>query len=117
MQQVETLITLSKEVTEEMNKWASQYQDHSTFIEEALWAFMKKQQGTKSAKGDLDIINQHADALNEEAADVLEYQVSLLKSTLTNYVGRLLPAKMQELDKALGIALDKALGIALGLMI
>ncbi len=77
MQQIETLITLSKEVTEEMNKWVSQYQDHSAFIEEALWAFMNKQQGTKSAKGDLDIINQHADTLNEEAADVLEYQVNL----------------------------------------
>jgi len=31
--------------------------------------------------------------------------VSLPKSALTNYVGDLSPAKMQELDKALGIAL------------
>jgi metal-responsive CopG/Arc/MetJ family transcriptional regulator len=51
--------------------------NRSEFIENAVRAFimqlMQKQQDAR----DLEIINRHSDSLNQEAADVLTYQVDL----------------------------------------
>jgi metal-responsive CopG/Arc/MetJ family transcriptional regulator len=72
---VETFVTLSEEVIRAIDERAVAYQDRSAFIEAVLWAFIRRSTREEQDQRDLAILNQHADRLNQEAADVLEYQV------------------------------------------
>jgi hypothetical protein len=49
----------------------------SEFIQIALRAYITQAVRNEQNAHDLEIINQRADALNAEAADVLDYQVAL----------------------------------------
>ena len=49
----------------------------SEFIEAAVWAFIGQVIRDEQNARDLSIINQRAEQLNQEAADVLTYQVAL----------------------------------------
>jgi metal-responsive CopG/Arc/MetJ family transcriptional regulator len=73
---VRTSVTVDKGLLETVDK-LSDKGDRSSFIEAALrlyiLQFVRHDQNLK----DLEIINQRADALNEEALDVLDYQVAL----------------------------------------
>jgi len=73
---VKTSITLS----EELIKAIDQRLDHKTrseFIERVLWSFIAQIARNEQDRRDLEIINEQADQLNEEAIDVLDYQVNL----------------------------------------
>jgi len=71
---VRTSITLSEELLKAIDKYGAQRrQTRSTFIEAALWAFMKQPTRNERNARDLEIINRNADSLNLEALDVLEY--------------------------------------------
>ena len=60
-----------------IDEYAGEYKNRSEFIEDAIRSFIiqliRKQQDAK----DLKIINQRADYLSREAADILTYQVDL----------------------------------------
>jgi metal-responsive CopG/Arc/MetJ family transcriptional regulator len=58
-----------------MDALASQYGNRSTLIERAIREFLAAQARRQQDLRDLDILNRRADALNEEAEDVLSYQV------------------------------------------
>jgi metal-responsive CopG/Arc/MetJ family transcriptional regulator len=66
---VRASITLSRDLLRAIDEHARQREEtRSAFIEAALQAFVER------SVRDLQIINEHADSLNQEAADVLEYQ-------------------------------------------
>ena len=70
-------ITLSEDLLKAIDEYTGEYKNRSEFIEGAVRAFIiqliRRQQDAK----DLEIINQRADYLNQEAGDVLTYQVDL----------------------------------------
>lgn len=75
---VKTSITLSEDLLDAIDKRAGQQRKtRSDFIEVALWAFIRELVRNERNARDLDIINRHADFLNREASDVLEYQAPL----------------------------------------
>lgn len=72
---VKTSITLSEDLLEAIDQRSSQYKNRSDFIEAALRAYIEKIVREEQDAKDLAILNSQADRLNEEAADVLTYQV------------------------------------------
>lgn len=75
---VKTSITLSEELLKAIDKRAKQFKkNRSDFIEAAIRAFVGQLLRDEQNARDLEIINRRADYLNQEAADVLEYQISL----------------------------------------
>ena len=75
---VKTSITLSEELLETIDQRAKQYsRNRSDFIEMAVTKYIKQLIRDEVNAKDLEIINRRADTLNEEAADVLAYQVPL----------------------------------------
>ncbi len=73
---VKTSITLSDDVLEMVDQRARENgKSRSDFIEAAVTALLDRlARGERDAR-ELETLNRWADALNEEAADVLEYQV------------------------------------------
>jgi len=74
---VKTSITLSEDLVKAIDEHAGEYKTRSEFIEDAVRAFILHLIQMQQDAKDLEIINQHADRLNREAADVLTYQVDL----------------------------------------
>ena len=74
---VKTSVTLSENLLKAIDQQAGASQNRSEFIEAAVWAFIAQLIRNQQNARDLEIINRRADRLNEEAADVLAYQVSL----------------------------------------
>jgi len=74
---VKTSITLSKDLLRAVDKLSGRYKNRSEFIEAALRAFIAQMIRNERNAKDLEIINRRADELNEEALDVLGYQVGL----------------------------------------
>ena len=74
---IKTSITLSEDLVKEIDKLLGKSGNRSALVEKALRAYLRTQaQQIRNAK-DLEILNQYADRLNEEARDVLFYQVEL----------------------------------------
>ena len=73
---VRTSVTVDKGLLETVDK-LSDKGDRSSFIEAALRLYILQFVRHDQNLTDLEIINQRADALNEEALDVLDYQVAL----------------------------------------
>jgi len=74
---VETSITLEKDLLEAVDKLSGKDKNRSEFIEAAIEAYIVQiTRHTQNAQ-DLEIINERADDLNEEALDVLDYQVAM----------------------------------------
>lgn len=71
---VKTSVTLSEELLSAIDTQANT-KARSAFIEEATWAYLRTKQRDMRDRKDLKTINLHADELNEEAFDVLDYQV------------------------------------------
>jgi len=73
---VRVSITLSEELLRAVDRRAGRLKEtRSAFIETALGVFLKRQTGDDERNArDLEIINERAESLNREAADVLEYQ-------------------------------------------
>lgn len=74
---VKTSITLSDEVLERIDRRGKQFKNRSVFLEVAAKAFLAQLEREELNARDLEIINRHADRLNDEASDVLAYQVEL----------------------------------------
>ncbi len=74
---VKTSVTLSEDLVEAMDKRSGRYKNRSDFIEAAVRVFIAQMILEEQNAKDLKIINQQADRLNEEAADVLAYQAPL----------------------------------------
>ena len=74
---VKTSVTLSEDLVEAMDKQSGRYKNRSDFIEAAVRMFVAQMILEEQNRKDLTIINQQADRLNEEAADVLTYQAPL----------------------------------------
>jgi len=75
---VKTSITLSKELLQAIDKRAKQLKkNRSDIMEAAVWAFIGQLIRDEQNARDLEIINRRADFLNQEAVDVLAYQMPL----------------------------------------
>lgn len=72
---VKTSITLPEELLEAIDERSSRFKNRSNFIEAAIRAYIAKIVLDEQNARDLAIINREANRLNEEAADVLAYQV------------------------------------------
>ena len=73
---VKTSITLSEGLLEEVDHLEPR-KNRSAVIEEALKFFLRKRLQALREEKDRKILNQRANELNEEAEDVLSYQVEL----------------------------------------
>lgn len=74
---IKTSITVDKELLEAADAVPDNHRNRSEVFERALKAYVARFQGGPGRVEDLEIINAHADEMNSEARDVLEYQVSL----------------------------------------
>ncbi len=72
---VRTSITLSKDLIQELDKLLGQSRNRSAFVEQVLRDVLATRARQVDAAKELEILNRHADELNEEATDVLSYQV------------------------------------------
>ncbi|HKD15468.1 MAG TPA: ribbon-helix-helix protein, CopG family [Candidatus Angelobacter sp.] len=71
-----TSITLSREVLAGIDRLAGAKHSRSAVIERLLRRSLREQERAKLQARDLELINQAADELNAEAAEVLDYQVA-----------------------------------------
>jgi metal-responsive CopG/Arc/MetJ family transcriptional regulator len=69
-----TSITLSADVLKAIDKLSGESKNRSAFIETAVRAYIAQMSRRERNMRDLEIINQRADRLNQEALDVLAYQ-------------------------------------------
>ncbi len=74
---VKTSVVLSHELLQEMKPYVSHYHSRSELIECAIRAFLAQLEREEQDTRELDLINHYADELNQEALDVLDYQVAL----------------------------------------
>ena len=72
---MKTSITLEKEVVTAVEEAAREGESRSQVIERLLRQSLATRERAATDKRDRDAINAHADELNEEAIDVLGYQV------------------------------------------
>jgi metal-responsive CopG/Arc/MetJ family transcriptional regulator len=72
---VKTSITLAEDVLKAIDEQSGSHQSRSDFIEKAVRAYIAQVLRDRQNARDLEIINRQADRLNEEAQDVLTYQV------------------------------------------
>jgi metal-responsive CopG/Arc/MetJ family transcriptional regulator len=74
---VKTSITLSSDLLRLIDEHQSEFKSRSEFLERAAREMLAQLARTEAERRDLELINQHADALNAEAEDVLAYQSPL----------------------------------------
>jgi metal-responsive CopG/Arc/MetJ family transcriptional regulator len=74
---VKTSITVDEDLLKAIDKLSGKYKNRSGFIEAALQAYIAQLTRSQQNARDLEIINQFVDDLNQEALDVLDYQVAL----------------------------------------
>jgi len=67
-------VTLSKEVLAGVNRLAGTEHSRSAVIERVLRRYLREQARAQANARDVERINIAPDALNAEAADVLDYQ-------------------------------------------
>jgi metal-responsive CopG/Arc/MetJ family transcriptional regulator len=72
---VKTSVTLSEDLLKAIDEQSGPQKNRSEFIENALRNYIGKVIRDRQNAEDLEIINRQADRLNDEAADVLSYQV------------------------------------------
>jgi metal-responsive CopG/Arc/MetJ family transcriptional regulator len=70
---VKTSVTLSEELLRALSEEVEP-RNRSAFIEEASWSYLRTQRRAERDRMELAAIDAHADALNREAREVLEYQ-------------------------------------------
>jgi len=72
-----TSVTLGGGVLRGIAAHAGEYKSRSEFVEAAVEHFILHLERQATEERDLAILNRRADALNEEAGDVLAYQGAL----------------------------------------
>ncbi|MBF0491951.1 MAG: ribbon-helix-helix protein, CopG family [Deltaproteobacteria bacterium] len=73
---VKTSITLSEDTLDSLDQMSKGFKNRSDLIEQALQQFIASSKKKKREESDLKILNQNSKRLNEEAEDVLGYQVT-----------------------------------------
>ncbi len=75
----QTTISLEPSLLQQLNHLlgANGHSSLSDLIEELLRSFLAAQSRSAHDQHDLELINQNADRLNEEAEEVLSYQIEL----------------------------------------
>ncbi len=68
---VKTSVTLPKELLGRLDRLDK---NRSAMLERAALAYLARLEGEQRDQQDIEIINQHAERLNREASDTLEYQ-------------------------------------------
>ncbi len=71
-----TSITLSRDLLAGIDRLAGPEGSRSAFIERVLRRYLRERARAQAHARDLERINQAADRLNSEAADVLDYQAA-----------------------------------------
>jgi len=84
---VKTSITLSEDLLEAIDKRSAQFKNRSDFIESAIRAFIAQMVREEQNAKDLAILNRQAERLNQEAIDVLSYQ--LIPWNVVNFIASL----------------------------
>jgi metal-responsive CopG/Arc/MetJ family transcriptional regulator len=74
---VKTSITLSEDVLKSVKRVSLKGESRSEAIERLLRERLVVRKRQAADQRDLEIINRHADRLNTDAGDVLDYQVDL----------------------------------------
>jgi len=69
-----TSITLSREVLTGIDRIAGSRQSRSAFIEAVLLQYLRDRARAQRDARDIEIINRHAEKLNRDTEDGLEYQ-------------------------------------------
>jgi len=69
-----TSITLSREILHGIDRLAGSRQSRSAFIETVLAQYLRQRARAQRDARDIELINRHAESLNREAEDGLEYQ-------------------------------------------
>ena len=81
---VKTSVTLSPELLEAIDNSCGSSKGRSEFLERAAWEVIRGRAREERDKRDIAIINQHADQLNAEAADVLAMQAAWFEEAEQN---------------------------------
>ena len=71
-----TSVTLSKDVLKGVDRLAGSKYSRSAFIERVLRRYLRDRAKAALEARDLERLNNGADRLNREAAEILEYQAS-----------------------------------------
>jgi metal-responsive CopG/Arc/MetJ family transcriptional regulator len=71
-----TSVTLSKDVLKGVDRLAGSKYSRSAFIERVLRRYLRDRAKVALEAQDLERLNNGADRLNREAAEILEYQAS-----------------------------------------
>ena len=74
---IKTSVTLSEDVLKELDRLLGRGGNRSAVLEQALREYLANRARRRREAADLEILNARADELNEEARDVLGYQVEL----------------------------------------
>jgi len=74
---VKTSVTLSEDLLAQLDRLLIHGGSRSAVLEEALREYLANRKRRKRDARDLEILNSEADRLNEEALDVLDYQVEV----------------------------------------
>ena len=72
-----TSVTLDGGLLRGIDEHATEYRSRSEFVEAAVGYFIRHLERQEAEQRDLEILNRRADILNEEAEDVLAYQVAI----------------------------------------
>ncbi len=72
-----TSITLSKDVLKGIDHMAGSKRSRSAFIEAVLSQYLRERKKAQRDARDLELINRHADELNRDAIEGLEYQAPI----------------------------------------
>ena len=74
---VKTSIVVDKALLAAVDELSRRYKNRSELIDAALRAYITRETQAEQNAKDLEIIRRNSDALNQEALDVLDYQVAL----------------------------------------
>jgi metal-responsive CopG/Arc/MetJ family transcriptional regulator len=74
---IKTSITISKEILHSVDKYTGEKKNRSEFIEKAIRSYINQLIRDEQNAKDLEILNNNAERLNQEAEEVLMYQVEL----------------------------------------
>ena len=74
---VKASVTLSEDLMSQIDAQSERFGNRSAFIEQAVRHFLAVEGQRARDAQDLAILNARAESLNEEAADVLSFQIDL----------------------------------------
>ena len=74
---IKTSIAVDRALLKKADKLSRRHRNRSEVVEAALRAYVARVSRQEKKARDLEVINRSADDLNQEALDVLDYQVAL----------------------------------------